>query len=719
MRTPPPQYLKQVPELRRPLTSLKGVGPGRAALFAGRGPHTLLDLLFYLPLRYEDRRVISPINEAAPDRDVLVMGRVVSFGERLFAHTRKRMFRAIVQDDGGRLELLWFHYRPAHLKSIFKKDMQVLAYGRVRPNRGVFQMIHPDIRPLTTKGAEDGLGIYPVYSPIEKLSGRFIANAVQNAAACCEQTIPDAVPRAVTLSLGLPVLGSALLGAHFPPRDTPFQDLSEFSAPFHRRLVFDRFTGVMLNVLARKRRREERSCPAFSIPGDFSEQWARRLPFMPTGDQQKAVEELVADMRRGRPMNRLLQGDVGCGKTAVAAAAAWAAVSNGTQAALMVPTQVLARQHQASFDAMSADMGFNTALLTGALRGAERRRVLRGIETGAFNLVIGTQALIRDAVVFHRLGLAIIDEQHRFGVRQRALLDGKGDAPHLLVMTATPIPRTLAMTVYADLSVTTIREYPKDRLPVVTRLVSEDMKRDVYEAMAAALSRGRQAMVVCPVIETSEDNELKDAVQMAEGLRKLFEPRFKVGLVHGRLPADEKDLIMERFRRREIQILVGTTVIEVGIHAPDATLMVVEHPERFGLAQLHQLRGRVGRGSAGGLCFMMMTKGLSDQARSRLSFLEKSNDGFAIAGKDLELRGQGELTGLRQAGAGELDFRDMLREPELLMAAKTACENILAEDPDLMRPEHAMLKTMIESDKTGPSKDPAPQDPALRPPPIH
>jgi ATP-dependent DNA helicase RecG len=321
--------------------------------------------------------------------------------------------------------------------------------------------------------------------------------------------------------------------------------------------------------------------------------------------------------------------------------------------------------------------------------------VYDGIAEGAINLVIGTQALIRQELVFHRLGLVIIDEQHRFGVRQRSLLDTKGDSPHLLVMTATPIPRTLAMTLYADLTVTALREHPRGRPPVITRLMERGEKRAVLETMLRTLSRGQQALVVCPVIEASEEADLKSAVQMHESLKKLLGPKTRVGLVHGRLPLQEKEQVLDAFRRRETGVLVGTTVIEVGIHAPGAAMMVIEHPERFGLAQLHQMRGRVGRGSDGGICFLMISEGVPEQTLARLRFLEKSQDGFEIARKDLETRGQGELTGFRQAGPGELDFQEVMREPELLMEAKRAAEDILRADPGLAEPGHRLLMEMI------------------------
>jgi len=369
---------------------------------------------------------------------------------------------------------------------------------------------------------------------------------------------------------------------------------------------------------------------------------------------------------------------VGCGKTAVAAVAAYVTILNHWQVAIMVPTQILARQHHSYFSSLSRWMGFRPVLLTGAMKKSERLKVYERIRRGEYNLIIGTQALIQEGLSFARLGLVIIDEQHRFGVRQRALLDKKGANPHLLVMSATPIPRTLAMTVYADLDISLIKEYPQGHQAVVTQLVNGKEKRRVLTELNQRMAGGQQAIVICPVIEGSEDADLKNALEMHAKLKEIFSPRFRIGLIHGRLASEEKDRVMERFREGLLDLIVATTVIEVGVHAPGATVMVVEHPERFGLAQLHQLRGRVGRGDERGLCLLMLSEALSEKALARLKVLEETSDGFEIAEKDLEMRGHGELTGLRQAGAGELDFREMIREPELLMAAKREAGRLTA-----------------------------------------
>jgi ATP-dependent DNA helicase RecG len=393
---------------------------------------------------------------------------------------------------------------------------------------------------------------------------------------------------------------------------------------------------------------------------------------------------------------------VGCGKTVVAAVAAFVAAANGFQVAVMAPTQVLARQHFVSFSSLAPKMGFRPVLLTGASKKGDRIQIGKEISGGLHNVIIGTHSLIQDSILFRNLGLVLIDEQHRFGVRQRVMLDQKGSNPHILIMTATPIPRTLAMAAFADLDISTIREYPKGRLPVVTRLVDEGGKREVFDEVKVRLRRGEQGIVICPLIEGSEEGDLKNVLDMHERLKKVFEPGVRVGLIHGRLSGEEKERVMERFQEGEIQLLVGTTVVEVGVHAPGATFMIIEHPERFGLCQLHQLRGRVGRGSRQGVCFLMTSRGLPEGSVSRLNILAESHDGFEIALKDLQLRGQGVLTGVRQSGRGEFDLETLLNDPELVLAAKKAADRIIEGDSALAEEAHRSLRPILLSSRAEP-----------------
>ena len=691
----PANHLTKIPELNRPITSLKGIGARRAELLAQKGLHTLLDVMFFAPIRYEDRSRVLPINKTGEGAAVLVRGNVVSGGGGRFSHSGRQYFRIKIKDETADLELLWFHYKKAYLSRLALPGLGLMAYGSIQMNRGKRQMIHPDITSVDQEKENEGLGFCPVYPAIKGISGRVLRSAIRQALDQYQETLVDGIPVEITHRLGLPELGEAIRYVHFPAEGSSIDLLNQLKTKNHQRLTFDRFFGVMLNIALRKKSRERRAGLAFSIPKGLIKQVEKYFPFSLTSDQIRVINEILQDLTGGKPMNRLLQGDVGCGKTVVAAVASYVTILNNWQVAVMVPTLVLAQQHHLYFSSLSEGMGFSPVLLTGALRRTDRFKTYEKIRNGECNLIIGTQALIQEDLSFARLGLVVIDEQHRFGVRQRALLDKKGANPHLLVMTATPIPRTLAMTVYADTDISIIREYPEGRRPAMTCLMDETRKREVYNTLKQEMSKGQQAIVICPVIEASEETDLKNALVMHEKLREIFSGLFRVGLIHGRLSSEEKCRVMEQFREGQVDLLVGTTVIEVGVHVPGATVMVVEHPERFGLAQLHQLRGRVGRGAKRGICLLMLPRGLSEGALSRLNVLVETHDGFEIAQKDLEMRGQGELMGIRQAGAGELDFTEMFREPDLLIAAKREAERVLKSDPELSHPENDILREMV------------------------
>jgi len=696
-------HLVQAPQLNRPLTSLKGIGSKRAELLAEKGLHTILDLLLFTPIRYEDRSLVVPISETREGVPVLVRGKVVSGREERYFRSGKGLFRITIKDKTSDVDLLWFRYRKAHLKGFAKKDLELTAYGKIQDNRGRRQMLHPDIYPADQDKKKGAPGFYPVYSAIRGLSGKVMRSVIREALDQYQKTLTDGIPGETLLSLGLPGLRESIRHIHFPPRGSSIELLNRFNTRFHQRLTFDRFFNVMLAIAFRKKSRDRRRGPVLSIPEDLIYRVKECFPFTLTGDQSGVIQEIFRDLNGERPMNRLLQGDVGCGKTVVAAAASYATIFNNWQVAIMAPTQVLAKQHFVYFSGLQKKMGFRPVLLTGGIKNSERLEAYEKVKNARHNLIIGTQALIQEGLSFSRLGLVIIDEQHRFGVTQRAMLDEKGENPHLLIMSATPIPRTLSMTVYADLDISSIKEYPEGHQAVKTFIVDKSQKRKVFDTINERMAANEQAIVICPVIEGSEDMDLKNALQMHEKLARLYSPRFHVGLIHGRLSSDEKDRVMEQFRNGRIDLLVGTTVIEVGVHAEGATVMVIEHPERFGLGQLHQLRGRVGRGKKQGLCLLMASKGLQEEAVSRLNILVQSHDGFEIAQKDLEMRGQGKLTGTVQAGAGELDLSEVFREPELLMAAKKEAEKVLDSDPELSLPENRILRQMAESTYTGPT----------------
>lgn len=689
------RYLKQVQPLTLPVSALNGVGPKRALHFARKGIYTLLDLFFFMPLRYEDRTSVRPIGDCRDGESALVRGTVFDGGEERFFPRKTRLFRIRLKDGSGELELIWFNYRKPHLARFAAQGLSLCVYGTVRMNRGRPQMAHPEL--WASEDSGDALGYYPVYSSVEGVSPPLLRRTIRKALDEHLDTVTDPVPGEITAALGLPPLEEAVRHVHFPRRDSLLSDLASKRTPHHRRLLFDRFFLVMLTIAFRRKARQRQTALVWPCPPEFADNPSVFFPFTLTSDQHRAFQEILHDLGSGKPMNRLLLGDVGCGKTAVAALAARVAVVNGAQVALMAPTQVLASQHFDSFSSVAPAMGFRPVLLTSALRKADRERAHEEILRGTFNLIIGTQSLIRQEVTFFNMGLAIIDEQHRFGVRERALMDEKGSNPHQLVMTATPIPRTLAMAVYGDMDISEIAEYPAGRRPVRTRLVTGGEKRKVLDSLKRRLGMGQQAFVICPVVEESEEMDLRGATETASRLEKLLSPSFRVGLIHGRLAAREKDSVMADFRNGKIHVLVGTTVVEVGVHVPSATVMIIEHPERFGLAQLHQLRGRVGRGSEEGVCLLMVSPGLSESALARLQAMAAIHDGFEIARKDLEQRGQGELIGMRQAGLGELDLSEIMNEPELLRLAKERADFLLEFDPELAHPRHSNLRAFVES----------------------
>ncbi len=689
---------KKIQHFSLPVSHLKGVGAKRAALLAQKGIHTILDLLFFTPIHYQDRRQSIPIGSVREGFPALVQGRVIFGKEERFYRSQKRLYRIRLKDGNDILDLLWFRYKRPYLERFVSPENTLFAYGKVSENNGQRQMIHPDVTLLKAsdpRGVPQGLGFYPVYSSVKGLSANLLRSAVEGALDNYLSALIDPVPGKITAALGLPDLLSAVNLVHRPPPEESCDDLNRFSTPFHKRLLFDRFFLVMVAVSFLKKSRDMEICPVMNLPSNLADNLERWFSFRLTDYQKKAVQEITGDMASGKPMSRLLLGDVGCGKTVVAAVAAYISAHNGKQTAFMVPTRILAEQHMEFFSGLPLEMGLRPALLTGKIETGELREVHNKIRTGACNLVIGTQALIQERIDFNNLDLVIIDEQHRFGVKERTSIRQKGTNPHRLVMTATPIPRTLAMTLYGDMEISVIEGYPEGHRPVATRLATEEHKKEVFETVKHAMASRRQCFVICPAIEGSEVIGLKNAVDMAEKLQKLFTPPYNIGLIHGRLDLKERENIMDRFRKGKIDLLVGTTVLEVGIHVPKATVMVIEDPERFGLAQLHQLRGRVGRGSEKGVCFLMVPGNLTKKGLTRLKIIAENHDGFDIAQRDLELRGQGELTGLRQTGVGELDFQEIIREQDLFFQAKEAAERLLCADPELTLSENEPLRTFV------------------------
>jgi ATP-dependent DNA helicase RecG len=688
------EHLKGEAGLDRPLSTLRSVGDARRRVLGDHGLTTVLDLLFYLPVRYQDRRAVTPLALLKADQEAFVTGKVCGVAEEFRKKAGKTLMKITIEDDTGRLELIWFNYNRAYMKSLGRKGASLSAYGRVRPSQKGLEMVHPEILGPSKQHLEKG--IIPVYRPLPGVGGAMIRGWILSLLDASLPLISDPVPSKILSELGLPGLAESLEALHRPV-SVSYESLRTGSSPFHRRLLFNRFFSLTLSLAYRRHNAGRPSAPLLVAPGGFLRTLESALSFTLTSEQVSALEEIASDLAKGVGMNRLVQGEVGCGKTVLAIGAAYIASVNGWQSALMVPTRILATQHHEYISRVAGALGLRPCLVSGGMSGRERSQTERLIETGERDLVIGTHAILNESLRFKRLGLVIFDEQHRFGVRQRWALSSRGINPHILTMTATPIPRSLALALYADRDISIIRGLPDARMRVKTVCAGPDKKVEVFLALKDAVERGEQALIICPVIEETEEGDLKGAIEMAEALERLFPASIQVGLLHGRLPSAQKDLVMERFRSGAINILVATTVVEVGVHVPRASVMIIEHPERFGLAQLHQLRGRVGRDGSGGTCFLMVRDGIAPASLERIRAFSECLDGFEIASRDLLMRRQGELSGIRQSGGGDLDIEEMMREPDLFNAAKLWAERVVLEDPLLEREENRNLRKVLSA----------------------
>ena len=663
--------------LQTSVQMVKGVGPQRAELLAQRGIYTLEDLLNYLPFRYEDRIHFSKIKDVQPDGTYTLRARVMSGQAVRGMYGRDAIYHLLVQDDTGSLPCKFFH--GGYLEGRLKAGQELILHGKVeidkqRPARR--EMVNPTLEVLsgTEIDSTEMARIVPVYEAIGTFGTRQIRRAIYGTLQNLDHAMPDILPAELRKRLGFPSRRDAVIQAHFPPSQESLMVLNQFRSPAQRRLIFEEFFLYQLSVaLGRKATRKENAIPFRLREDKIREALKKILPFKPTTAQKRVLAEIAADLERPVPMNRLLQGDVGSGKTIVALQAAVIAMENGCQAVLMAPTEILAVQHYLAARRILAPGGYAVELLVSGLKGMEKRMVRERIRSGEANLVIGTHALIEENVEFQRLGFVAIDEQHRFGVLQRKKLMDKaaklGHAPHVLVLTATPIPRTLSLTLYGDLDVSVIDELPPGRTPIETRMTTESHLPGVWESLGREIKAGRQAYVVYPVIEESK-LELKAAMEEYERLSKTVFPKQQVGLLHGRLSSEEKDEVMQRFRRNEVHILVTTTVVEVGVDVPNASVMVIEHAERFGLSQLHQLRGRIGRGAQKSYCVLVTPGRLTDEARTRLQTMVCTTNGFEIAEADLQLRGPGEFFGTRQSGELGFQIANPLRDREWLELAR-------------------------------------------------
>jgi len=686
--------------LTQSIQFLKGVGPARAQMLRRLGIETIGDALALLPRRYDDRTNLKPIRSLQVGTQETFEGTILVSGSSRTRRAR-RLYEMIVGDATGTMRCLWFQFHEAYMRQRYRTGQRVIVTGEVRINAYSGQrkeVHHPDLELIEADEREPlHTGrMVPVYPATEGLHQKTLRTVIKRIVDEYAHQVEDCLPPALRERLHLMEASQALREVHFPSADADLEALNHWSSEAHRRLVFEEFFLLELGLALRQRDTtiEERRV-AYRGTGVLADQLRTQLAFKLTTAQEHVLAEIMANMRRPHPMNRLLQGDVGSGKTIVALLAMLLAIESGFQAAIMVPTEILAEQHYLTMRRLVEPLGVRVMLLTSAIKGSRRRELLETIAAGDVDLIVGTHALIQEGLEFKALGLAVIDEQHRFGVLQRATLKRKGYSPDVLVMTATPIPRTLAMTVYGDLEVSIIDELPPGRLPVITQLCYESRRGQSYELMRQVLRQGRQVYVVYPLIEESEKTDLRAATAMAEQLQREVLPEFRVGLLHGRLKSNHKEHIMRAFSTGDLEVLVSTTVIEVGVDVPNATLMLVEHAERFGLAQLHQLRGRVGRSHHQAYCLLMADFPMSEEAKQRLQTLTEHDDGFMIAERDLEIRGPGEFLGTRQSGLPELRVAHLIRDQRVLAEARREAFALVAEDPHLSRPEHEGLRQAL------------------------
>ena len=669
-----------------PVSALKGVGPKLKEKLARLGLHTVQDVLFHLPLRYQDRTRLRPIGSLRPGMEAAAEGEI-ELADVVYRGRRSLVCR--VSDGTGHLHLRFFYFNAAQQANL-ARGRRLRLFGEARFGPAGLEMVHPEYEftdgSAPAKAEETLTPVYPSTTGVHQLSLRKIA---AQALEKYLDKIQEWLPPAVLEELRLPRLAEAVSLVHRPPPHTPVELLAQARHPAVQRLAFEELLAHHLSLKRLRTRVQTESAPAVAGDGELMQRLLAHLPFRLTGAQQRVLDEILRDLRQSHPMQRLVQGDVGSGKTIVAACAAVSVIESGLQVAVMAPTELLADQHLRNFHGWLEPLGVSAVGLSGKLNGRARQNALEQIGSGQAGIIVGTQALFQEGVEFADLGLIIVDEQHRFGVHQRLALREKGRMglrrPHQLIMTATPIPRTLAQSLYADLDVSVIDELPPGRKPVETVALPAARRADVVSRIHDACTAGRQAYWVCPLIEESETLELETATDTAQALREAL-PALKIALVHGRMKPPEKEKIMSAFKRGEIHLLVATTVMEVGVDVPNASLMIIENAERLGLSQLHQLRGRVGRGATESHCVLLYQPPLSEAARARLAALRETNDGFEIARRDLEMRGPGEMLGTRQAGMPQFHIADLLRDRALLPRVQQVAELLLREYPECVDP---------------------------------
>jgi len=674
-------------ELTTPLMYVKGVGPARAEILEGKGLRTVEDLLSYAPFRYEDRSNIKLLKSLAPSEMATVMCQVHTVRSSRFQARHLGLLEVAFTDRaGGKITGKWFH--GGYLANVLVPGMNVALYGKVEFDsytRGLV-MMHPDFEviPETAEDEPEAAALHTgrlvaIYEAAGKITTRVFRTLLHRILTTLAP-VADPIPTGIRERLKLLDYWEAVKAVHFPPAENDVRTLNAFRSPAHWRLIFEEFFWLEMGLALKRAKARQARGIQFSLHDGIREKIKAMLPFKPTGAQKKVLKEIAGDMASPQPMSRLLQGDVGSGKTLVAAEAAVIAIENGYQTALIAPTEILATQHYFSIKRLFDRIGYVTVLLVGSQTAGEKKGIKKLVAAGLTPMVIGTHALLEEDVEFARLGLVVIDEQHRFGVMQRRKLSEKGDTPDVLVMTATPIPRTLALTIYGDLDTSTIDELPPGRKPIATRSATEERMEQIWAFVRQQVSEGRQVYVVCPLIEENETQQMKAAEKTYEELEARTFPDLAVGLLHGRLKPAEKEDVMGRFQRGELQILVATTVIEVGVDVPNASVMVILQAERFGLAQLHQLRGRVGRGAHPSFCILSTGK-LTEAGQERIRSMVESSDGFHLAEMDLKLRGPGEFFGTRQSGMPALRIANILRDREILEIARTEAMSLVEHPP--------------------------------------
>jgi ATP-dependent DNA helicase RecG len=685
--------------LSTPMQYVKGVGPRISQLLKKKGIKTVEDALYNLPIRYEDRRQIRRLADLRVGDRCVGCAEVIAVEEVVYPKSRRRVYEAILGDGSDLLTAKWFQ-GIKYIKGRLKKNDRVIFCGEIRGYRAQREIHHPDLEWIEDQEGDSlHFGrVVPVYSETEGLYQRRIRGIMHQVVQDAAGKITSPIPPQVSKRCNLMPLSEALREVHFPREYVDLERLNGKTSPPHQRLAFEEFFFLELGMALRRRGIAQEEGVAFRVDKTPSaDRLVKRLPFDLTTAQERVIGEITGDMARPHPMNRLLQGDVGSGKTAVALIAALIAIDNGYQAAVMAPTEILAEQHYLNLRTWLGGMDIRPVLLTGRIKRKERDELYRAVEEGGVQLVVGTHALIQEGLSFNKLGLGVVDEQHRFGVMQRARLKRKGTVPDLLIMTATPIPRTLAMTLYGDMEISVLDEMPPGRGPIETRVYREKERGEIYRRVEAEIEKGRQAYVVYPLVEESERMDLQDATQGVRRLQEEVFPGYRVGLIHGRMKGEEKERAMRSFREGKIQILVATTVIEVGIDCPNATVMVVEHAERFGLSQLHQLRGRIGRGAHPSTCLLVAPGRIGKEAWRRLKVMERTTDGFRIAEEDLAIRGPGEFLGIRQWGLPDFRVANLVRDVGLLQQARREAFALIDHDPHLSKEAYRSLREVIHA----------------------